>query len=91
MASATGIPDQNPASRGGEENEPLLGEPGDASQKSEKGIQFNFIIGRFKQHRSVACLLLMIDQELLLLPRQAYGLYSSPSQSAETRTNIGCS
>ncbi|MCJ1417519.1 hypothetical protein MMC32_003863 [Xylographa parallela] len=45
MASATGIPDQNPASRGSEENEPLLGEPGDASQKSEKGIQFNFVIG----------------------------------------------
>ena len=46
MASATGVPDQNPASRGSEEDEPLLGEPGDASQKSEKGIQFNFIIGK---------------------------------------------
>ena len=51
MASATGIPDQTPASRGSEENEPLLGEPGDASQKSEKGIQFNFIIGRLEDHK----------------------------------------
>jgi len=48
MASATGIPEPNPAlnAREVEEDEPLLGGPGDASQKESKGIQFNFIIGR---------------------------------------------
>jgi len=46
MASATGIPERNPAVEGrNEEDEPLLGGPGDASQKESKGIQFNFIIG----------------------------------------------
>ena len=42
MASATGIPEQNPA-RG--EEEPLLGSPGDATQTPEQGLQFNFITG----------------------------------------------
>lgn len=41
MASATGIPEQNPATT---EEEPLLGGPGDASQTT-RGLQFNFIIG----------------------------------------------
>ena len=48
MASATGIPEQNPAVDGHEgyqEDEPLLGEPGDVAQKEGKGIQFNFFIG----------------------------------------------
>ncbi|MCJ1246725.1 hypothetical protein MMC30_003934 [Trapelia coarctata] len=46
MASATGIPEQDPALDGrNPEEEPLLGRPGDASQKEDKGIQFNFIIG----------------------------------------------
>ncbi|MCJ1310679.1 hypothetical protein MMC25_004345 [Agyrium rufum] len=27
------------------EDEPLLGEPGDAAQKDEKGIQYNFVLG----------------------------------------------
>jgi hypothetical protein len=48
MASATGIPERNPAVEGrNEEDEPLLGGPGDASQKESKGIQFNFIIGEY--------------------------------------------
>jgi len=46
MASATGIPERNPALDGRDaEDEPLLGGPGDASQKESKGIQFNFIMG----------------------------------------------
>ena len=40
MASATGIPEQNPR-----EEEPLLGRPGDATQLPEQGLQFNFITG----------------------------------------------
>ena len=31
--------------RSGAEEEPLLGEPGDAAQKEEKGLQFNLVIG----------------------------------------------
>lgn len=42
MASATGIPEQDPARR---EEEPLLGRPGDATQLPEQGLQFNFITG----------------------------------------------
>ena len=49
MASATGIPERNPALDEGEvgDDEPLLGRPGDASQKESKGIQFNFVIGTY--------------------------------------------
>ncbi len=50
MASATGIPEQNPAQQGRGEDEPLLGRAGDASQQDGKGIQFNFVLGR-PQHR----------------------------------------
>ena len=42
MASATGIPEHNTARS---EEEPLLGRPGDATQKPEQGLQFNFITG----------------------------------------------
>lgn len=55
MSSATGNPQDNPRSqdrdgvrdgdRDGDEFEPLLGRPGDASQKDGKAIQYNFIIG----------------------------------------------
>lgn len=46
MASATGIPESNPtASQRGDEDEPLLGRAGDASQQDGKGIQFNFVLG----------------------------------------------
>ena len=38
MASATGIPEQNPAVT---ENEPLLGRPGDATQKPDQALAFN--------------------------------------------------
>ena len=31
--------------RSGAEDEPLLGEPGDAAQTEEKGLQFNLVIG----------------------------------------------
>ena len=46
MASATGIPQENPATQGQAEDEPLLGRAGDASQQDGKGIQFNFVLGR---------------------------------------------
>lgn len=47
MASATGIPAQNPAISGRGEDEPLLGRVGDASQQEGKGIQFNLFIGEY--------------------------------------------
>ena len=34
--------------RSGAEDEPLLGEPGDAAQKEEKGIQFNLVLGNWR-------------------------------------------
>lgn len=46
MASATGIPEANPAADGSHsEEEPLLGRPGDASQPDGKGLELNFILG----------------------------------------------
>lgn len=46
MASATGIPESNPATNeGSREDEPLLGQPGDASQPYQKGLEFNLILG----------------------------------------------
>lgn len=42
MASATGVPEHNPARS---EEEPLLGRPGDATQMPEQGLQFNFVTG----------------------------------------------
>jgi hypothetical protein len=42
MASATGIPDRNTAR---EEDEPLLGRPGDVTQHSGQGLQMNFVTG----------------------------------------------
>ncbi|ETN44120.1 uncharacterized protein HMPREF1541_10670 [Cyphellophora europaea CBS 101466] len=42
MASATGIPEQVPASS---EQEPLLGRPGDATQQSDQGLYYNFFTG----------------------------------------------
>ncbi|ETI26141.1 hypothetical protein G647_02918 [Cladophialophora carrionii CBS 160.54] len=42
MASATGIPAQNPRL---EEEEPLLGGPGDATQRPDQGLQWNFVKG----------------------------------------------
>jgi hypothetical protein len=45
MASATGIPDVvNPEGPG--EDEPLLGQPGDASQQEGRPLYFNLIIGQ---------------------------------------------
>lgn len=43
MASATGIPEQNPAR---DEEEPLLGRPGDVTQKPDEGFQWNIITGK---------------------------------------------
>ncbi|EON65485.1 hypothetical protein W97_04723 [Coniosporium apollinis CBS 100218] len=45
MASATGIPDQNPATLERGEDEPLLGRAGDASQQEEKPLAYNLILG----------------------------------------------
>ncbi|KAH7040789.1 eukaryotic cytochrome b561-domain-containing protein [Microdochium trichocladiopsis] len=45
MASATGIPQQPPAEHGNEESEPLLGRPGDASQKPAASIAKNLVLG----------------------------------------------
>ncbi|KAK2740199.1 hypothetical protein FQN57_006210 [Myotisia sp. PD_48] len=46
MASATGIPEVHPASTDGDtENEPLLGRPGDVSQREDQNILANFTSG----------------------------------------------
>ena len=45
MASATGIPEENPAIQGNGEDEPLLGRAGDASQQDGNGIGYNFVLG----------------------------------------------
>lgn len=44
MASATGIPEQH-HSNGHGEQEPLLGRPGDASQKEGKSLAWNLVLG----------------------------------------------
>lgn len=46
MASATGVPEQNPAL---EEDEPLLGRPGDVTQRPGQGLQFNLVTGTGEQ------------------------------------------
>ena len=43
MASATGIPERDPATIT-EEDEPLLGRPGDVTQ-STHGLQYNLVLG----------------------------------------------
>jgi len=51
MASATGIPDvTNPQGLG--EEEPLLGGPGDASQKEGKPLYYNLFLGNRRQEKS---------------------------------------
>ncbi|KAL8942569.1 MAG: hypothetical protein Q9211_001335 [Gyalolechia sp. 1 TL-2023] len=45
MASATGMPEARNSNPGRDEDEPLLGEAGDASQKEDQGLQFNLVIG----------------------------------------------
>ena len=48
MSSATGIPEENPATNHRTaEDEPLLGRRGDASQEDGKGIQFNLVLGTY--------------------------------------------
>lgn len=59
MASATGIPQQHPdddvsasasaASSRSREHEPLLGKPGDVTQKETTGIQNNLITGELQR------------------------------------------
>ncbi|EER42212.1 conserved hypothetical protein [Histoplasma capsulatum H143] len=46
MASATGIPEQPPAAvNGADEYEPLLGRPGDVSQKEDQSLVTNLFTG----------------------------------------------
>lgn len=45
MASATGIPEHHPATVEAREDEPLLGSPGDVTQKEGVGIHHNLITG----------------------------------------------
>jgi len=46
MASATGIPENVPGVEA-DENEPLLGRVGDASQQDGKALWHNLVIGKF--------------------------------------------
>lgn len=55
MASATGIPDQviaPPVEELVGEDEPLLGRPGDASQKEGRPLYQNLVIGKFVKRRN---------------------------------------
>jgi hypothetical protein len=45
MASATGIPQEHPETIEAREDEPLLGRPGDVTQKPEEGIYRNLFTG----------------------------------------------
>jgi hypothetical protein len=71
MASATGIPEQRVATS--TEDEPLLGRPGDASQQEGQGLQYNFVLGRFRSRMSLTEVQLNGPQVLACLPKQAYG------------------
>jgi hypothetical protein len=51
MASATGIPERTGAR---EEDEPLLGRPGDVTQHSGQGLQMNFVTGTGKHLSTIA-------------------------------------
>ena len=45
MASATGIPQEHPATIQAREDEPLLGRPGDVTQKPDELIYRNLFTG----------------------------------------------
>ncbi|KAL9006083.1 MAG: hypothetical protein Q9188_001156 [Gyalolechia gomerana] len=66
MASATGMPEARNSNQGRGEDEPLLGEAGDASQKEDQGLQFNFLTA--KQLLNSAGILLITQAILLLQP-----------------------
>ncbi|KAI9782049.1 MAG: hypothetical protein M1835_004110 [Candelina submexicana] len=71
MASATGIPEQNPSSERHGEDEPLLGRAGDASQQPDKDIQFNLVIENLPagmSSPSQAAFLLIVQAILILQP-----------------------
>ncbi|KAL9030293.1 MAG: hypothetical protein Q9196_001569 [Gyalolechia fulgens] len=61
MASATGMPEARNSNPGRDEDEPLLGEAGDASQKEDQGLQFNLLLNS-------AGILLTTQAILLLQP-----------------------
>jgi hypothetical protein len=60
MASATGIPQTNPdpetgaAPRTNDETEPLLGRPGDVSQKEDASIFKNFVLGKWSKVQNLS-------------------------------------
>lgn len=74
MASATGIPDSVPGVQA-DENEPLLGRVGDASQRDGKPLYYNLTIGM-----SVSFLSHCEDHE-----RQGKG----PGEASAAREGIG--
>ncbi len=45
MSSATGISDRAAGGQHSQDTEPLLGAPGDASQRPDKPIAYNFWLG----------------------------------------------
>lgn len=49
MASATGIPDAHPVTVESREDEPLLGRPGDVTQKQDQNIVYNLITGEYRR------------------------------------------
>lgn len=51
MASPTGIPETGPSrEHGSEEDEPLLGQPGDVAQGEEKGMVWNLVMGKSREN-----------------------------------------
>lgn len=66
MASATGIPEQPPAAvNRADEYEPLLGRPGDVSQKEDQSLVTNLFTGKRR-----------CKAYLLLKHHPIYGIYS---------------
>ena len=57
MASATGVPERNPAAQ---EEEPLLGGPGDATQQPGQGLQWNFVKGTGKSGSRRTCMNILL-------------------------------
>ncbi|KAJ9648901.1 hypothetical protein H2199_000814 [Coniosporium tulheliwenetii] len=82
MASATGIPDQNPATLERGEDEPLLGRAGDASQQEQKPLAYNLILGTGIIAQA-GVLILLNSAGLLLLAQGA--LILQPTHTPEQK------
>jgi hypothetical protein len=77
MASATGIPQQPPAEHDADVTEPLLGRPGDASQRESASIAKNLILGTKPPSQVKSCLIVLTPQSPNI--RATLNLFSLPT------------